>query len=378
MAQEPIPNGGWTQEGSPFSDESLVDPEASFFRTQKGGTAYQLSALARASYINDQRLQWSGQEGTFGVEGVFAAAMLRQVNGWEVGLETELFLNQPYDRNILVDTAERVSFRGNFEIDPVEINQMYLEACRGDWSISFGKRWTPFGRFYFPTHTNALVDAPFIRTEAINFRETGLQVDFSPGLLDLTVAVVNGSEDQDTNSSKAGIVRMGINGDGYAFGGSVKWQDGIGSESQKYRNNLIGLDGMIRQGRWTLSGEVIYDEYGFRRAFDPLDITWGRSIYNRHLFGPEGLRGIGYYINLNYCGDVWSTVWNYGVYSPKVFTGDLIHDRSTHRGYAKFIRHFGQGLDGITTILVENDVPNAQANRTRKGVMMYFGMEYRF
>ena len=349
------------------------------FQTQHNNVDYFLTALARAYYVNDQRIEWTGQEETFGVEGVIGAAALRDVGCWQVGVETELFINQPFDRNILVDTPERVSHRGNFEIDPLEINQMYIEATRGPWSISVGKRWTPFGRFYFPLNTNRLYDAPFIRTEVINFRETGIQLDYRKGWLDLTLACTNGSEDQDTNSSKAGIARLGVNGDWFVFGGSVKWQDGIGSESQKHRDNQVGLDMMVQHGNWCFSAEVTYDEYGFRRYFNPLEITWHRSIYNRDQYFAGGrMRGIGYYVNLNYCGPRWTTVLNYGAYAPQQYTGDIIHDRTTYRGYVKGIRHFTPGLDGVMMVMGENDVPIAQAARIRKGLLVYLGMEYRF
>ncbi len=313
------------------------------------------------------------------MEGVLGGAILRHCGAWQLGLQTELFLNQPFDRNILVDTPERVSYLGNFDFDPIQINQLYVEATRGDWAISLGKRWTPFGRFYFPLNTNEFVDAPFIRNEVIAFRETGLQVDFTPGIWELTAALTNGNEDRDTNSSKAGIARIGINRGWFVFGGSVKWQDGVGSEGQKYRDNQIGLDAMVCRGRWSLSGEVAYDEYGFRRVFDPLDITWRRSIYNRDQFPGVGrLRGIGYYVNLNYCGELWTTVLNYGSYTPLLFTGDAIHDRTTQRGYAKLIRHLTPGVDGIATLLLENDVPIAQAARERDGLYYYVGLEYQF
>ena len=349
------------------------------YQFQFGETTFALSALGRGFYFNDQRIEWTGQEETFGVEGAFAGAFRRQFNSWSAKLETEFFINQPYDRNILVDTPERVSHRGNFEFDTFEISQFYFEFARGDFAFSVGKRLSQFGRFYYPLHTNQQFDAPFIRTESINLRETGLQLNYTPGFWDITLAVVNGSEDLDTNSSKAGIARVGVNRDWGALGASVKWQDGIGSESQKLRNNHVGVDAMVRRGRWTLSGEVIYDEYGFRREFDPLDITWGRSIYNREQFFEGGLlNGVGYYVNLGYVSDRWTTNLSFGSFTPNVFTGDNIHDQVTNRGIVKAIRHFGKGLDLISTVIIENDVENAQAARTRRGVLVYSGLEYRF
>lgn len=381
-AQEIVSRYDFQSQGQAYGSLSATDPEqlpADIHWFETSDTQCFVAGLARAYYVNDRRLQWTGQEKTFGVEGVLAGAMLRQIHDWSVALETELFVTQPYDGNILVDTPERVSYRGNFDYETLEISQLFIEANCGDFSLSIGKRHTPFGRYYFPLHTNRQFDAPFLRTEALNYRETGIIASYTPGIWDLTLAIVNGSEERDTNSMKAGIARVGIDGGWYAFGGSVKWHDGIGSESQKYRRNHVGIDAMVRRGRWSLSGEIVYDEYGFRRPFDPLDITWGRSIYNRDQFFAGGLlRGVGYYINLNYGGDVWTTVLNYGSFVPGQFTGDNIHDRTTHRGYAKFIRHFGQGLDGITTLMFENDVPNAQSGQTRRGFMFYTGVEYRF
>ena len=41
-----------------------------FFQTHRNNTDYYFSALARAYLVNDQRIEWTGQEETFGVEGV--------------------------------------------------------------------------------------------------------------------------------------------------------------------------------------------------------------------------------------------------------------------------------------------------------------------
>ncbi len=347
--------------------------------TSETQTGYAFQAVGRAFYANDQRIRFTGQEETFGVEGVLSGALLRQFGSWDVGVEAEFFLNQPFDRNILVDAPERISFSNNFDIDPFEISQLFVEATRGDWAISAGKRHTPFGRFYYPLHTNPQFDAPFIRTEVINIRETGLQVDYAPGPWEFTLAFVNGSNDRDTNSAKAGIGRVGWSNDWLTIGGSVKWQDGIGSESQKLRNNHVGLDVAIHRNNWSLSGEVVYDQYGFRRFFDPLDIRFGRSIYNREQFSPEGiLSGVGYYVNLTHQSEAWTTVLNFGSYSPRRFTGDTVHDRTTHRFLGKFVRHFGQGLDGVNMIILENSFRGAQAGQDRNGLLLYSGLEYRF
>jgi hypothetical protein len=176
-----------------------------------------------------------------------------------VQVEGELFLNQPFDRNIFQDTPERVSFAHNFDIEPLQISQLRLSAQHGALTTTVGRFVTPFGRFYYPLYRNNFDDSPFLRSEAILYRETGLLVEYQPGIWDLAAAVVNGGFEQDTNSSKAFIGRAGIDCDWLACGVSIKEQDGIGSENQKVYKNHFGCDAMVRRGAWTLSAEAIYD-----------------------------------------------------------------------------------------------------------------------
>lgn len=339
--------------------------------------AYQFSALGRGFYSNDQRIEFTGQEATLGVEGILAGSVARECCGWTAGLDAELYLNQPFDRNILVDNAIRRSFRGNFEIDTLEISQLYVSLRRGDALIALGKMVTPFGRTYFPLYRNDRSDAPFIRTESILWRETGLLLQYEPGPFVLTGALVNGGTDLDTNSSKGGILRAGLGGESFAAGASAKYHDGIGSEGQKEYNRHVGVDAMWRHGSWVLSGEAIYDQYGFRRSFDPLDITWQRSIYNRDLFLAPGrpLQGLGYYADLGYHGEQWLAMLNFGEFYPRA-AGDPIHDRVTRRGIIKLIRHWNAHLDSYGMVMLENDIPTNQIGRRSSGVNVLFGLQF--
>jgi len=334
--------------------------------------------LARTYYANDQRLQWSGQEATFGVEGVLAGKFVRTEEDWKIGVETELFFNQPYDRNMLLDTQERISYRSNFEIDPFEISQLFLSARNGNWKVSLGKMLTPFGRTYFPLYRNDFHDAPFIRTESILWRETGLVLQHDPGNWVNTVAIVNGSKGQDTNSMKSLIARVGYETDKGALGASIKCLNRIGSEHQKQYNNHVGIDAMRRWGSWTLSGEVIYDEYGARRpVFDPLEMFWPRSIYYRdqNFADDTPITGVGYYVNVNYQSDTWLWMLNYGEFIPKQI-GDPRHDVTTRRGIVKVSRQYTAMFELYTMVIIENDVANAQAGRTRKGLLYSFGGQF--
>lgn len=236
---------------------------------------------------------------------------------------------------------------------------------------------TPFGRTYFPVYTNDRLDAPFIRTESILWRETGLLLQYDPGIWTLTTALMNGGPDRDANSSKALVARVGIDTATCAIGASAKWQDGIGSEDQKITNNHVGIDAMIRRGPFTLSGEAIYDQYGFRRdTFDPNNITWGRSIYYRDQnYRPyEPITGFGYYVDLVYAGEKWLCQLNYGEFYPKQI-GDPLHDTATRRALVKAVRHLNPFTDFYSALTIENDLPNAQAGRTRKGLALLAGFQ---
>lgn len=338
---------------------------------------YSFAGLARTYYANDQRIEWSGQEETFGAEAIVAGGASRNMNGWQTGVMGEFYLNQPFDRNRLVDTPQRASYSSNFEFETFELSQLYLHTRHGDWLFGLGKMVTPFGRTYFPIYSNNRNDAPFIRTESILWRETGLLFQYDPGIWTFTGALTNGGPNRDTNSSKAGIGRVGIDTPSCAVGASVKWQDGIGSENQKMANNHVGIDAMIRRGPFTLSGEAIYDEYGFRQAnFNPDDITWGRSIYFRdqNYRDRQGITGVGYYVDLVYDRENWLCQLNYGEFYPQQI-GDPSHDAPTRRAIIKAVRHLNPFADVYIVVALENDLPNAQAGRTRKGCAILTGFQ---
>lgn len=343
------------------------------------GYDYHVGGKARAYYLNDQRIEFTGQEATFGVEGVVDGDIHHQVGNWECAVEGELFLNQPYDRNILTDGPERQAFARNFDIDMFQISQLFMSARKDDVYLAAGRFVTPFGRFYFPNYFNSFVDSPFIRSEAILFRETGVLAQWDPGPFVFTTALTNGGPERDTNSSKALIARVGVEQDWFAFGASVKVQDGIGSEHQKTYNQHVGVDGMLKFGRWTLSGEAIYDEYGLRKPGLGLnDVFWGRSVYYRELNNGflEPLTGIGYYADLGYRGDRWEWHLNYGDYMPQQTMGIAAHDETIHRGLVKGSYHFTPHFELYGMALMENEVPLDFAGRIRYGLGYAMGLQF--
>jgi hypothetical protein len=342
-------------------------------------SCWSINGLARGYYRNDQRIQWSGMEETFGAEGVIAPVFRRQLGNWETTVEGEFYLNQPFDRNILADTPTRVSYMGNYDVDVFEISQLSITCRRDDFSIKAGKMVTPFGRTYFPLYSNARIDAPFIRTEAILWRETGFLIHYQPGIFVGDAAITNGSENLDSNSSKAIVARLGLQTEFSALGCSVKWQDGIGSEEQKQFNNHVGADAMVRCGPFQLSGECIYDEYGFYHPFDPNDITWRHSIYyrelNRAVHVP--LTGVGYYADLGYKGQDWDVNLNYGGYYPTEI-GNPQHDVPNRRGIIKLAYRFTPALQTYCAALMETSGMIAQEDLNRRGHLLLSGLQYVF
>ena len=342
---------------------------------------YQYGFAGRGFYTNDQRIEFTGQEATFGVEAAARGAISHRTDVCTIDLYGEIFLNQPFDSNLLTDYALRESFSHNFETDTFEISQLSIFLHRGDFSFEFGRFVTPFGRYYAQSFLNSFADSPFLRSEVILFRETGIQGRWEPGQWRLAAALTNGGPQKDTNSSKAFIGRVGLDLPGAAFGSSVKWQDGIGSEGQKEFNRHVGADLMIPiNDRLVASTEVVYDEYGLRYPGLSLDdIDWGRSIYNRQLNkGPnQPLTGWGYYVNLIYTGDRLSGVMSYGQFNPRA-VGDHIHDQTTRRFIGNVSFHLSPMVDFYSTVIIENPVHNAQAGRTRKGFFYNGGFQFRY
>jgi len=361
--------------------DSYVQPlPGGYVPCAAGDYWYHVGGKGRAYFINDQRIEFTGQEATFAVEGVVDGGVRQQAGEWDLQFETELFLNQPFDRNILTDTADRQSFAANFDIDPLLISQLYAAGRRDDFYLALGRFVTPFGRFYFTNYRNSFDDSPFIRSEAILFRETGLLLQWDPGIWVFTAALTNGGPQQDTNSSKALVARVGIEDQWFALGSSIKRQDGIGSESHKTYNQHVGVDAMVRRGSWTLSGEAIYDEYGLRRSgIEPREITWGRSLYFRDL--NDGLNnpltGVGYYLNLGYEGPFWSLALNYGEFYPRAI-GNPNHDINTRRGIVKASRHWTPHFETYAVALIETDRDDMLDSHPRRGLYYIIGGQVAF
>ena len=86
---------------------------------------------------------------------------------------------------------------------------------------------------------------------------------------------------------------------------------------------------------------------------------------------------MGYYANLGYEAEHWTGMLNYGEFYPE-HIGDPLHDVVTRRGIVKFIYHFNPMCDLFSTVMLENNLPDAQGDRTRKGQFVLGGFQINF
>jgi hypothetical protein len=130
-----------------------------------------------------------------------------------------------------------------------------------------------------------------------------------------------------------------------------------------------------------LSGECIYDQYGFSQpGFDPNNIYWYKSIYFRdESSGQPGvpLTGVGYYFNLDYCAGCWNATLDYGEFYPQ-HTGTAPDQRVQRRGLIKVAYRFTDPLQSYTVVILENDGYLAQDNHARSGVAFLQGFQLTF
>lgn len=339
---------------------------------------FELTTLVRGYYLGDERIQWSGVEDSFAAEAVLVPRIKKKIESGEFFAKGEFYLNQRYGDNILMDDLRR-RWKANFEVDTFDISQLCVGFARKGLTIRVGKVATPFGKIYVDTLTNSRMDAPFIRAEAILWRETGVFATYRTGCLVLDAGLINGESERDTNSDKGGVARVGLEGETWAVGVSGKLHDGIGSEQQKEYKNHNGVDVMLKHGAWTLSGEYIYDEYGFHREFDESDIFWERSLYYRDIFykTKTPITGRGGYINVTYRKGAWTVHLNYGAYEPDRI-GNPLHDDPNKRGFVKVLMRPDPNVRIYGMVLLENDRERESWQRGAEGYAILAGAEFSF
>ena len=321
---------------------------------------YEFSGALRGFYRNDQRIEWSGVEDTFGAEAVLRGRWERQNGPWSLAAQGELFLNLPNGQSILSD-PQRDLYRANFTVPTLQVFELFAEAQYGDWAVRLGRFATPMGRYESPMLTNSLIDAPFLRTEVIGFVETGVLVSWHPDIWSFDVGVTNGEPDLDTNSSKALIARAGVDIGRWTSGVWIKAQDGISSEQQKRFNSFVGFDAKYRFDRFTIYSEGAIDEHGLFRDLDregnPLALA-PRSLYGRDVFKSfrQAIHGAGFDVGVIWTCRRFTVDLNYGLYIPEQI-GLPYHDEPIHRALAKVMFEVAPRMHLFTVGIVENNRP---------------------
>jgi hypothetical protein len=139
---------------------------------------------------------------------------------------------------------------------------------------------------------------------------------------------------------------------------------------------------MIRSGNWTLSSEIIYDEYGMYHDFDPNDIFWKKSIYYRQINKREHapIHGVGGYVDLSYNGSSYIVGVNYGEYHPEQLRKPNYpqHDYVNRRFIIKFGWNFTNNLQWYNAYIRETDGFIAQEGRIREGNTLVSGVKMEF
>ena len=344
-------------------------------------------AIIRGFYRNDQRIGWSGMEETFGAEADLTPRLRYQSGDFEFVVDSEFWINQPYERNPLENTQERQSYAADFQVDQFAVGKLALVTNWYNWTFKIGKFVTPFGRTHYPVYTNPYLstsngmDEPFIRTEVIVDRETGILAHYKSGYFVGDIALTNGGDNLDTNSSKALVARVGLECDNWGIGASAKKEDGDGSEEIKEFGNYFGFDAMVREKPFTLSAECIYDEYGFGRpGFNPLNIYWIKSIYYRDEssgFDGTPMTGIGYYVDLDYAEGRWNADLDYGEFYP-LYVGQAPNQHINRRGLMKLAYRIAEPLQTYTILILENGGYIAQNDSPRHGIAFLQGFQFTF
>ncbi len=328
------------------------------FEDKEHPTTFEISATVRGYHLSDQRVQWSGMESVLGAEAALRANVTREYPWGVTGIRSEFLIQQPFGkRNLALSDPHIKKYEPFFDVDTFEMSQLHLFISNNrTLAFTVGKIVTPFGRSEYPNLFHWRFDAPFIRSsEVILARETGILFSYTPGKFCFDVAVVNGEREKDTNSTKAIIARIGTGkGRDWEVGLSGKLHDGIGSEYDKTYNNHAGLDFKVRlHPRWILSGELIYDQYGYHQKKGEENSTI--SLYYREIYyNGEAITGIGGYLDLGYRHDPWDIHVNYGEYHPKKI-GNPYHDDPNKRLLVKAVYRILPDIRLFATGMLENE-----------------------
>lgn len=343
-------------------------------------TMFSLSGNARAYWRKYGPIMWSGLEDTFGAEGNVSPAIQVNNDNWSYGAYGNFQLNTPYDGNVLY-TSNRAPYLNHFDIDPFAVDLLAVTIQSKKWGLEAGKVQTPYGSFHYQTMDNARWYGPFIRSEIIGYRELGFIGSFRTDGLKINVGPVNGTADLKSNSAKGIVGRLAYGREKWELGASGKWSGHLGSENQKEYQSFVGADAIYRfTENIALSGEFMMDWHGLMNPLpNPLPPPqysgqysfYGLDVYNNG----DAIRGIGYYVNLDYRKYPWYVGLNFGSYFPEQIN-NAWHDETKNRGMLMGRWNMTKRLSLYGNLFLENINPNApDPISTGKGFGYLLGLE---
>jgi hypothetical protein len=104
----------------------LASPGFSCFEIPLTPSSFlQIEILVRSYYLNEQWIEWSGLEATFGAEVKIETYLKTTTDGDEVKAEGVFFLNQPDEKNIyLGEKGKLAKYHVNFKTEIFEIAEL--------------------------------------------------------------------------------------------------------------------------------------------------------------------------------------------------------------------------------------------------------------
>ena len=342
-------------------------------------TVLSLSGNARTYWRKYGPIMWSGLEDTFGAEANISPAIQVNSDNWSYGAYANFQLNTPYDGNVLYDST-RAPYLNHFDIDPFQVDLLAITIQGKHFGIEAGRVESPYGAFHYQLMDNARWFGPFIRSEIIGYRELGFIGSYKTGGLRIDAGPINGTADLKSNSAKGVVGRVAYGQEKWEFGVSGKWSGHLGSEDQKRFQSFVGGDAIYHVTESiALSGEIMVDWHGLRNPWDPTvppEYSGQRSFYGLDVYnGGNSIRGLGYYVNLDYRKYPWYFGANFGSYFPEQIN-DPWHDQTKNRGLIQGRWNMTKRLSFFGTAFLENVNQNAPAPiNTGQGLGYLLGLE---
>ena len=351
-------------------------------RPEGGNTS--VRTTVRAYLLDDLRIQWSGVEATFGVEGAVELDHSRPGPFGPLEVRGRFDLNSTWRQAVLAgDGTNRDDYLATFDVDPFYLANLYVTFETPGLTWQVGKFPSPaaaaFRKELGLGLFNSGLDAPFVHTEIVDRREIGVGLGKRHGSWGWKFAVTNGEEDLDTNSAKASMLLLELGSrEGRLFKLFGKVQDGIRSEAFKAPASYAGFGVYAgRPQRVRFAFEATVDTHGLYRDYTG-PITWPTSIYHRDVYdGGDPIWGYGAHVVFRRDRGPWQACLSYGEYYPD-HIGLPEHDEPVKRFLLSARRAFRGDGSFYWMLILENERPDEDWQKGDRPVAAAMGVEVSF